>query len=165
VQEELPKIDDDDPSSKAWTNRINDTVAPVRSEIEQAKSERRQFALKQFLTDRPTLATSPEKIRNLMDTYEKIKSSSELTSEGILLDIERAYYADNHREILATDESREVEKAKAEAAGSAIGISGTSTGYASQREADVPLTEEDKEILAKWHFPVEEYKALKKKYK
>lgn len=163
-EEESIQIDDSDPSSRAWNKRISESLAPVQSEIEQAKSERRVFALRQFLQDKPTLAKNAEKISRLMDTYEKIKSSSELTSEGILTDIARAYYADNHQDILATEDSREIERAKAESIASDIGVSKGSTTYTPQREAFVPLSDEDKAILAKWNFPEEEFKALKKKY-
>lgn len=164
-EDELPKIDMEDPSSKAWDKHIKSEVAPIQLEMEQAKSERRVFALRQFLQDRPSLAANTNKIKKLMDTYEKIKSSSELTTEGILTDIGRAYYADNHQEIFATEDNREFERAKAESIASDIGVSKGATSYTPQREAVIPLSEEDKAILQKWNMTPAEWQTLKKKQK
>jgi len=164
-EEELPKIDDNDPSSKAWNKRINDRVAPALSELEQAKSERRQFALRQFLQNRPSIAANSEKIKKMMDTYERIKTSSELTSEGILMDIERAYAADNYQEILATQDSEEIDEARAQSAASSIGVSrGASTAYATrQPKPKYNLSDDDKLQLAKWGMTEAEWIAQKEK--
>ena len=164
-EEELPKIDDNDPSSKAWNKRINDRVAPALSELEQAKSERRQFALRSFLQNRPSIAANSEKIKKMMDTYERIKTSSELTSEGILMDIERAYAADNYQEILATQDSEEIDEARAQSAASSIGVSrGASTAYATrQPKPKYNLSDDDKLQLAKWGMTPEEWVAQKEK--
>lgn len=164
-EEELPRIDDDDPSAKAWNKRINEKVAPMQSEIEQAKAERRQFALKSFLQNKPAIVTNADKMKQLMDTYEKIKVSSELTTEGILMDIERAYAADNYQEILATQDNREFEQAELNQAASDIGVSRGATGYASRRESSkIPLSDDDKAILAKWNMTPEQWVELKKKH-
>src|ERR1035437_5243614 len=46
-EEELPKINCDDPSAKAWKKQIDDSTAPANKELEKAKEERRLYALKQ----------------------------------------------------------------------------------------------------------------------
>src|ERR1035437_4148125 len=46
-EEELPKINFDDPSAKAWKKQIDDSTAPANKELEKAKEERRLYALKQ----------------------------------------------------------------------------------------------------------------------
>src|SRR4051812_34976502 len=42
-EDELPKIDLDDPSAKAWDKRIREATAPANRELEKAKEERRIF--------------------------------------------------------------------------------------------------------------------------
>jgi len=164
-EEELPKIDDNDPSSKAWNKRINDRVAPALSELEQAKSERRQFALREFMQGIPSLSTNPDKVKQLMDTYEKIKTCTELSTEGIIIDLRRAYAADHHQEILATQELDDIDEAKAQSAASSIGVSrGATTAYATrQQKPKYNLSDDDKLQLAKWGMSAEEWVAMKEK--
>jgi hypothetical protein len=157
-EEELPKIDDNDPSSKAWNKRINDRVAPALNELEQAKTERRTFALREFLQGVPRLAADSTAVKQLMDTYEKIKTTSELTAEGIITDLRRAYAADHHQEILATQELEDIDEAKAQSAASSIGVSrGATTAYATrQPKPKKKLSEDDEEVLRKWGVTPEE---------
>ena len=100
-----------------------------------------------------------------MDTYERIKTSSELTSEGILMDIERAYAADNYQEILATQDSEEIDEARARSAAFSIGVSrGASTAYATrQPKPKYNLSDDDKLQLAKWGMTEAEWIAQKEK--
>jgi hypothetical protein len=167
TEEELPKIDMDDPSSKAWDKHINDKVSPVQQELEQEKLEVRSFALRQFLADKPLLAKDSEKVKQLISTYEALSKGriSERTSEGVLTYLDKAYAAENHDELLASAGQKRVDKAKADSAFSDIAISKGSTGYPEQHEATTPLSESDKAILAKWGMGEEEYQKLVKAQK
>src|SRR3990167_6760533 len=163
-EEELPKIDMDDPSAKAWNKHIQQQVSPVRGELEQEKVEIRRFALKEFLTDKPSIASKPEKVKEMMGMYERIKSSSERTREGVLLDLDKAYAAAFHTELLDAARGRRMDQAKADALFSDIAVSKGATSYASKDEtSNEPLTEEDRRILARWGMSPQEYQDDKKR--
>ncbi len=164
-EEELPKINLEDPSAKAWDRRIRENSAPMQAEIEKAKEERRTFALRQFLTDKPALSKNPDKIKSLMGMYERIHSASELTTEGILLDLGRAYAADNSEELINRARSSRVEDVRNDEIFSDIAISRGATGYPSQKDDNPKISEDDKAQLAKWGMSPAEWVALKKKYK
>ncbi len=162
--EELPKINDEDPSVKAWNRRIQGSVAPMQAEFEKEKDEIRQFALKEFLQDRPSLAKSPEKLKAVMETYDRIKTSSERTREGVMLDLEKAYAAEYHEELISAARSARVENAQRDALFSDIAVSRGATTYAQPKEVSPNLSEDDKSILAKWGMSPNEWVEAKKKY-
>lgn len=164
TEEELPEIDMNDPSSKAWDRHITDKVSPVQQEMDQEKLEIRSFALRQFLTDKPLLAKDPEKVKQLISTYEALSKGkiSERTSEGVLTYLDKAYAAENQEELLSAAGQKRVDKARADTAFSDIAISKGSTGYPEQHDTPVPLSAEDKAILAKWNMSAEEYQKLVK---
>jgi hypothetical protein len=167
VEEELPQIDMNDPSSKAWDKHISEKVNPVQLEMEQEKLEIRSFALREFLADKPLLAGNSEKIKQLVSTYEALSKGriSEKTKEGVMTYLEKAYAAENQDELLAMAGQRRVDKARADSAFSDIAISKGATGYPVQQEAPMNLSEEDKAILAKWNLSPDEYQAIVKKQK
>lgn len=165
-EDELPKIDMDDPSAKAWNRHILEQVNPVRSELEQEKAEIRQFALQEFLSDKPSLISKPEKVKELVATYERIRTASERTKEGVLLDLEKAYAATFHKELLEVARNRRVEQAKADTLFSDIAVSKGATAYASKEDTSVEkLSEDDRKILAKWNMSPQQWQEQKKKYK
>ena len=140
-EEELPKIDMDDPSAKAWDKHIQQQVSPVSKELEQEKAEIRQFALKEFLADKPSLASNSEKMKELMGMYDRVRNSSERTREGVLLDLDRAYAAAFHEELLDAARGRRMDQAKADALFSDIAVSKGATSYASKDDtSNEPLT-------------------------
>ncbi len=164
-EEELPQINLEDPSAKAWDKRIREAAAPANRELEQAKEERRLFALRQFLADKPALSKSPEKLRAMMETYDKLKTSSELTSEGITMDLEKAYAAEHADELVRAVRSGRLDNARNDALMSDIGVSRGSSTYSNDKEErPVQLNEEERQILAKWGMTPAEYQELKKKY-
>lgn len=166
IEEDLPKIDMDDPSAKAWNKHIQQQVSPVKGELEQEKVEIRQFALKEFLADKPSLASKPEKVKEMMGMYERIKSSSERTREGVLLDLDRAYAAAFHTELLDAARGRRMDQAKADALFSDIAVSKGATSYTSKDDvSNEKLTEEDRRILARWGMSAQEWQDQRKKYK
>lgn len=148
--EELPKINLEDPSAKAWDKRIRDNSAPLQAEIEQAKSERRNFALRQFLGEHPALAKDQEKLKSLMGTYEKLRTASELTTEGILLDLDKAYAAEHSDELLSATRQARIDASRNDEAFSEIAVSRGATSYSSPKSTATHLSEEDRDIIKGW---------------
>lgn len=159
--EVIPQIDDTDPGAKAWDKRIKDTVLPVQTQMEQAKAEVRQFAFDRFLADKPSLAKSPEKIKELMQTYERIRTASESTPEGVLLDLDKAYAATFHKELLEAARQGRVDNAKNDAIFSDIAVSRGSTTYPTPKAGAIKLSDDDKLILSKWGMTPEEWAKMK----
>jgi hypothetical protein len=164
-EEELPQINLDDPSAKAWDKRIQDAAGPATRELEKAKEERRLFALRQFLSDKPALSKSPEKLRAMMETYDKLKTSSELTSEGITMDLEKAYAAEHSEELIRAVRAGRVDDARNDAIFSDIGVSRGSSTYSNEPEVKQPtLNEDERAVLARWGMSPAEWLKEKKKY-
>lgn len=164
-EEDLPQIDMDDPSAKAWDKHIQRQVSPVTSEMEQEKAEIFRFALKEFLTDKPSLASKPEKVKELVSKYERIRESTGRTREGVLLDLDSAYAATFHKEILEVVRNRKVEQAKADILFSDIAVSKGATAYTSKENStSEKLDEDDRKILARWGVSPQEWQEDRKKY-
>lgn len=151
VEEEiLPQIDDNDPGSKAWSKRISDTVAPALSQLEKQKDEVRSFALRRFLSDKPALAKSPEKLKELMSTYDRIKTATEQTQEGVLLDLGKAYGATFSDELIEAARNRRIDSAKEDMIASDIAIDRGSTTETSTPPAKRQLSAEERKIVEQW---------------
>ena len=165
-EEELPNIDLNDPSAKAWDKRIQDTVNPVQAELDSEKREIRTFALQQFLADKPALSKDANKITELVALYEKIRTATERTTEGVLMDLQRAYAALNADELIAAARGQRVEKVKADSAFSDIAVSRGASSYQTPKKTNhaATLTDEDKLQLAKWGMSPEEWATEKEKY-
>ena len=164
-EEELPKINLDDPSAKAWDKHIGERVNPLYDELEKEKEEVRTFALQEFLGDKPALSKNPEKVKELIQTYERIRTASERTREGVLLDLKKAYAAVFHEQLISAARQSRVEKAKEDILLSDIAVSRGATSYQKQESSrPVPLSEDDKKVLDKWGLTPEEWQEDKKKY-
>lgn len=163
--EQIPVIDDTDPSAKAWTKRINETFSPVQKQVEQARTEVRQFAFDKFLADKPSLAKSPDKIKELMATYEKIRTASESTTEGVLLDLDKAYAATFHKELLDAARQGRIDDAKNSALFSDIAVSRGSTTYPSPKAPAIKLSDDEKAVLAKWGMTESDWGKMKAEIK
>jgi hypothetical protein len=163
--DELPKIDMDDPTAKAWAKHIRESVDPIQAEVEKAKEERRTFALNQFLSDKPALSKNPEKVKELVGTYERLRTATEMTTEGILNDLQKAYAAVYSDELLTAARQSRVNDAKADVLFSDIAVSRGATSYSTPREKNPVLDEDSKKILAKWGMTPEEWTEDYKKYK
>ncbi len=164
-EDEIPKINMDDPGAKAWDRRIKEAIAPANQELEKAKEERRLFALRQFLAEKPSLSKNPEKIRAMMETYDRLKTSTELTSEGITMDLEKAYAAEHADELVRAARGARIEGARNDAIMSDIGVSrGSSTYSREKEEKPVTLSEEERQILSRWGMTPAEWQETKKKY-
>ena len=156
-EEDIPKIDMEDPSARAWNRHIEQKVSPVQKELEKEKEEIRSFALQEFMADKPSLAKSPDKVKELVAIYEKIRTASERTKEGVLLDLKKAYAAVFHEEFLQAARQGRVDKAKADSIFSDIAVSKGATAYQNKTtlKPSEPKTEEEQEIVNKWDRTLE----------
>lgn len=165
TEEELPKINFEDPSAKAWDRHIKEAVAPAQSELEKEKEEIRSFALQEFLKDKPALAKNPDKVKEVVSTYEKIRTASERTKEGVLLDLDKAYAAVFHEQLIGAAKKSRIEQAENDILFSDIAISRGATAYSDKTSEKVePLSEDDKALLQKWGMTEQEWRETKKKY-
>ncbi len=162
--EQLPEIDFNDPAAKAWGKHIRDELSPVQAELEGEKREIRTFALQQFLADKPSLAKSPEKVKELVGVYDRLRTATERTVEGVLLDLNRAYAAINADELLAAARGQRMEKAAADSALADIAVSRGASSYQSPKKPKEVLSEDDKRQLSKWGMTEDEWQAEKDKY-
>jgi hypothetical protein len=160
-EDDTPQIDLTDPAAKAWDKHIQKRTAPANEELEKAKEERRIFALRQFLTDKPALSKSPERVKEMMEMYDRLKSSTELTSEGITLDLERAYAATHSEELIRAVRQGRVDDARNDAIMSDIAVSRGATSYGDAKPA-TPKRYSPEEIaqLQKWGMTPEEHAKL-----
>lgn len=148
--EEIPQIDDNDPSAKAWNQRIKDNTAPITANIEKQKDEVRAFALRKFLADKPSLAKSPEKLKEFMANYDRIKVNTEQTQEGVLMDFEKAYGATFYEELTQAARTARIDAAKEDMLFSDAGVSHGANGEAAEQPAKRQYTAEEREILRGW---------------
>jgi DNA-directed RNA polymerase subunit H (RpoH/RPB5) len=150
-EEELPKINMDDPSAKAWDKHIRETVQPVFVSDEKAREEVRGYAIQKFLQDKPALAKDSEKVKKLMEVYDRLHTASERTVEGVLTDLDMAYGAITYKEREAAEIQERIAKAEADAAFSDAAISRGATGYQSAKPiTKKKLSEEEKQIVNQW---------------
>ncbi len=154
-------IDENDPEAKPWLKKINDAVSPVQDEMDKEKAEIRQFALDEFLADKPALAKSPEKLKAVLGLYDRIKTASERTKEGVILDLRKAYAAEFHDELLEADRQNRVEGVRRDAAFSDIAVSRGSTAYSSPKEARIKLTPEEEKLAVRWYGSPEAFAKMK----
>lgn len=160
--DELPKIDLSDPGSKAWDKHIKDNVNPLQEELDKEKKEVRTFALKEFLGNKPALAKNPDKLKELMDTYDRLKTASERTKEGVLLDLNKAYAAVFHDELIQAANARRFQDAEQLQLEFEPAVSHGSGGYSQSERARAPkLTQSDLIQLAKWGMTPQEWIEMK----
>lgn len=149
-EEELPQIDLNDPSARAWDRRIQQSNAPISSQFEAQKAEVRTFALRRFLSDKPSLANNPEKLKELMGNYDRIKVATEQTQEGVLMDLDKAYGATFHEELVSAARQGRIDQAKEDMIAADIGISRGATSEAAPKPEKKRLTAEEQQIVNQW---------------
>ena len=154
-------IDEADPDAQAWLKKIHQTVSPVQDELDKEKAEIRQFSLDEFLADKPSLAKNPDKLKEVLSVYDKIKTASERTTQGVLLDLRKAYAAVFQDELLEADRQNRVEGVRRDAAFSEAGISRGSTAYSSPKETRPKLTAEEERLAVRWYGSIEAYAKTK----
>lgn len=161
TEEELPEIDFNDPSAKAWDKHFNGKVNPLQDELAKEKEEIRTYALQEFLADKPNLAKDSDKLKKVIATYDRIKTASERTKEGVLIDLKKAYAAEYADEILEGRRNQEIDEARGEAIFSDIGVSRGATSIPQEKEKAPHLSTDDQAILAKWGLSPSEWVKMK----
>lgn len=165
MEEELPKIDMEDPGAKAWEKHIEGKVRPMKDESDQEKAEIFNYTFKEFVSDKPILINNPERRKKFLEKYEKIKSSTGRTKEGVMEDLEAAFGAEFHSELVQQSTDRKVRAAQADALFSDIAVSRSdTTSYKNEKGPTIQLSDDDKSVLQKWGMSPEEFIELKKKY-
>lgn len=162
--EDTPKINFEDPSAKAWENHIDGKVKPVQEELDKEKQEVRTFALREFLADKPALAKDANALKALMGYYERVRTASERTKEGVIADLRRAYAIVRSDATIEQGHAARIESATADGILADVATDGGSTGYRRENDSDQgrKLSEEDKNILARWGISPEEWKQEEK---
>lgn len=158
-----PKIDFTDPASKAWDKHIKETVNPLVSELEKEKQERFDYTLREFLEDKPLL--TGDKLKSFINTYSRIKSSTGMTKEGIIEDLNKSFAAEFHSELMGYARNAEIDQAKRLILQSDAGVSRGAGNYMQQHEASPKYSSEEQEILAKWGVSPQDHAEMAKKYK
>ncbi len=163
--EEVPQIDFNDPASKAWDKHIKEAVNPVHEEQEKVKSEIFNYSLSKWLEDRPALRDNPEELKGFISDYEKVRSSTGLTREGVELDLDRAFAVKYAPELISRARNNRKEKIKEDMLFSEPAISRGATSYQTEEE-DIPsdsLTKEEREAAIRMYGSLEEYNKSTKK--
>lgn len=166
-EDELPKINMEDPSSKAWDKHIRNEVLPVQQELDKEKEEVRGFALREFLKEKPSLSKNPEKLKEVMSMYDRLKTSSERTREGVIMDLDKAYAAVHSDELIAAARQSRVDSARNDAIFSDIAVSRGSTSYSDSNNTPAPrqYSEEEKAQLARWGMTPAEHATMERDMK
>lgn len=175
-EEDLPRIDFEDPSAKAWQRHIKETVQPIESESERERAEIFDLSLQKFLVNKPALAKNSDKLKELMETYESL-SSGKITgknSEVVQVYLDKAYAAVNYQQVLSSNKSKRINQAVEDEIFSYPGISSGAGSYASSDEESIQpkLSRDELEILMKWkpvnmdaREYIKQYMEDRKKYK
>ena len=163
--EDIPKINFEDPNAKAWGKHISSEVGPLKDEIAKEKEEVRNFAIKEFLQDKPELAKDPEKVKRIILMSERIGTATGRTREGVLLDLRKAYAAEFADEILQNNDNERIDRARGEAIFSDIAVSRGASSFRDEKEAKPHVSNEDAAILARWGMSPEEWVKLEQKRK
>ena len=164
TEEDIPKIDKEDPNSKAWLKEIKDNVNPFQQDIERQKNETFNFAFDKWLKAHPAVAADPEAVKRQIATYERVKDNSGLTQEGIYIDLERSYAANNYEQVLEREREAGFEKAKDDLVFSSPAISRGSTTYKQDHDRMPNLTDEERRVIEAQGWSVDEWWKAKKKH-
>lgn len=165
-EEKLPELNREAPETKVWLKEIDSKTAPAATQLEKTQQEIFTFTLREFLQSHPFLATNAEKRKEFVEAYERNKKSSGLTREGVTMDLETAYGATFHQELISAARGQRFQRMETDAAFSDPAVSRGSTTYSVGKESnDITLTEDDKkEILKMGYTSVSEWIADKKKF-
>ena len=134
-EEEVPNIDFNDPASKAWDKHIKDELNPVRQEQDKVKGEIFSYTFSKWLDDKPVLRDNPEEIKSFISDYEKVKTSTGLTREGVEIDLDRAFAVKYSTELINRARNIRKEKVKEDLLFSEPAISRGATSYQEESEA------------------------------
>lgn len=152
TEEELPKIDLEDPSAKAWNRHIQNAVEPALAESEKEKAEILETEVQKFLQDKPSLAKDSAKVKDLMETFEAL-SNGRITGKvpaKVQEYLIKAYGAITYEEREAADFLERQRQAEADAEFSQAAISKGATGQQSPKPVKKKYSDEEKLIIAQW---------------
>jgi hypothetical protein len=165
-EEEVPSIDFNDPASKAWDKHIKDELNPVRQEQDKVKGEIFNYTFSKWLEDKPVLRDNPEEIKSFISDYDKVKSSTGLTREGVETDLDRAFAVKYSTELINRARVNRKEKVKEDLLFSEPAISRGATSYQEESE-DIPsdsLSKEEREAVVRMYGSLDAYNAMMKKF-
>ena len=162
--EKILEINREDPNSKAWIKEIEKNVNPFQQELEKEKQEVFNFSLDKFLKSHPTISADPEQVKKTIETYERIKDNSGRTQEGVLIDLERSYAANNYQQVLEREREAGFEKAKDDLVFSSPAISRGATNYKQDHDRLPNLTNEEIKVIEAQGWSVDEWWKAKKKH-
>ena len=161
-EDETPQIDMEDPSSKAWDKHIKQQVSPVQAELEKEREDIRKLALGEFLADKPALASTPEKLKEVMEVYDRIKTGSERVKESVLLDLQKAFAAVFHDRLIQVARTARVQDARQQQIFTDPAVDRGTTAYPEQRDQPPQMSDQDRQILAKWGMTPQQWWDMKK---
>jgi len=159
-KEETPLvIDFNDPSSKVWDKHIKDTVNPVKEQQEQLKSEIFNYTLSKYLDDKPALRDNPEKLKDFIANYEKVRTNTGMTREGVEMDLDRALAVQYAPELISRARENRKEKIKGDMLFSEAAISRGATSIQNEKEtaASDSLTKEEQEAVVRMYGSLDAY--------
>lgn len=160
LEEELPKINLEDPSSKAWDRHMTDMVNPLASELEKEREEVTQLALREFLADKPALAADQEKVKEFVRDYEALSKARGITGRNkdvVKSVMDSAYGAVFHGEVLAEARKRRVAEAQADGILADVATESGATGYRREHKSRRELPSDEREIVLKMYGSEDEY--------
>jgi len=157
--EKLPQIDFSDPSSKAWDKHIKEQVNPVQQEQEKVKSEIFNYTLSKYLEDKPALRDNPERLKEFVSNYERVKANTGMTREGVEMDLDRALAVQYAPELINRARANRAEKIKGDILFSEPAISRGAAAEQTEKEATPSdsLTPEEKEAVVRMYGSLENY--------
>lgn len=165
-EDDIPAINDDDPSAKAWNKRIRENVSPIQADMEKSREEVRTLALKRFLADKPATAGNSEKVKALVAKYERLRESSETNVDVVVDELNQAFAALYSQDLIDAARNRRVKDAKVESLFSEPAVDSGATSYRQRDDEPSEIySEEDKRILARWGMSPQEHSKLKKEQK
>lgn len=161
--EEIPKIDFDDPGSKAWDKHIKEQVTPVQRELEEERQEKLNYALDEFLDDNPDLATDKDKLKETLDIYNRLNPAR--TVEGMKANLKKAYAAVDPEALVMRMREKRGDRVRSDMNFSRAAISRGASSMQTDKEpmpSDI-LDKEERESVIRMYGSIEEYnKAVKK---
>lgn len=160
LEDELPRINEEDPSVRAWDKRFNDKVNPLAQELEKEKAEVENLALKEFLSEKPSLARNPEKVKELVRDYEALSKARGITGRNkdvVRSVIESAYGSIFHEEILNEARQRRVEAVRAESLLADVATDEGASSFRQPKASRPQLSKDEVEVATKMYGSVEEY--------
>ena len=165
TEEEVPKIDFADPSSKAWDKHIKETVEPYQRDQDKVKGEIFNYAFSKWIEDKPALRDNPEDLKAFMGDYEKVRQSTGLTREGVELDLDRAFAVKYAPQLIERARGNRAQKVKDDQLFAEAAISRGATSYQEETET-IPsdnLSKEEKDAVVRMYGSLDAYNAMMKK--